>query len=147
MTSLYCNFVSPLRLGAQQTAEAQRRPGLLDCALFLHIPPQREAPCFYMNEHGWVVRRLSGETGSICLTQERKLFFDTYGMQSSVHFCKKVGEKKKGVYSSCLKWRQMHSILSYARPQCKEKDLCVIPTLLIKHSREHERRDRWTDLA
>lgn len=42
---------------------------LIGLCMLLHIPLQREAPCFYMNEHGWVVRRLSGETGSICNTQ------------------------------------------------------------------------------
>lgn len=88
--------------------------GLLDCAGFLHIPPQREAPCFYMNEHGWVVRRLNGETGSICITQERKLLFDTSGMQSCVQFSKSTRQEFQ---SSCLKWCQMHSVLSNAKPQ------------------------------
>lgn len=46
-----------------------RAAGFIGLHRLLHTPPQQEAPCFYMNEHGWDVRRLNGET--VCIAQEK----------------------------------------------------------------------------
>lgn len=59
-----CNFISPTPNSLHsERSRGCHRHRLTETARFiglrrlLHIPPQREAPCFYMNEHGWVVRK------------------------------------------------------------------------------------------
>lgn len=66
----------------------QRQPASIGPRWLMHIPPQREAPCFYMNEHGRVVGEAERLKGTRPVLHRRgKLLFDTGGMQSWVQFC------------------------------------------------------------